>query len=421
MKLMMKQIIYTFLFTIICISTSFAEEGNEVPSTSSDTFALPPAEQAESLQPLSMPNWGNEKNVEGEDFALFLEKEKDYDSAILEWRRVYFESVNPNLKARALFRIGEIYFTQGKFGKSMETFERFGKDYPKHENIAKALYYMTLSADSLTLPEAPLLMARLHSLFKDSPLTEKASYTLLYRSALKGKDNLSPISGSSRSEKLIERLKDYPTNVKDEAWRNTLLSVIPGLGHYRLGDWRSAISAFFINIIFIAALLHSLRRHYWAYSMVFGLIVSILYAGTMFSAHSLTYREALEKRVSAMQKWPDLYPSAPSAASLLKEVSPASAKSQTSSVVSSPLEAPLWFYRNILGRFDGEHGGGAPVSSLYMKQAIEHHGITLGTLMGIDRLIRDWREIETPVARIYTDGRLRYIDPVSRNSFWLEG
>lgn len=414
---MMKQMIYIFLLMMISpliLSAAWAEDA-QVPAQ--DTITLPPAEVVEPLEAIDVPNWTAEKTVAGEDFALFLMNEGDFDSAILEWRRVYFESVNPNLKARALFSVGEMYYKKGDYSHALQTFEKFGEKYPQHEHIPHALYYMVLSADALKLPEAPLLMTRMTSLYPQDPLTEKASYTLLYKRALEGKDNLEADINSARALKLIERLKAYPVRDEKAASISTLMSVIPGLGHLYLGDIRSAASAFFINIIFIAALLGSLRRKYWAYASVFGLIVSILYAGTMFSAHSLTYREGLEKRIAAMKKWPDLNPEAPNYSNLLEE---GKAKGVAETSALKPMEVPLWFYRNVLGKFDGDHGGGTPVSSLYMRQAIAQYGVTLGTLMGVDRLIRDWREIEKPVAQTFADGRLRYIDPLSRNSFWLE-
>lgn len=86
----------------------------------------------------------------------------------------------------------------------------------------------------------------------------------------------------------------------------------------------------------------------------------------------------------------------------------------------SPPATLLSFYRQVIGRFDGARGNGYPVTSLYAKQALNKHGPVIGTWLTVDRLLRDWREISHPYTTIYADERLRYVDPLQRNDFWLE-
>jgi hypothetical protein len=79
----------------------------------------------------------------------------------------------------------------------------------------------------------------------------------------------------------------------------------------------------------------------------------------------------------------------------------------------------FWYQRNVIGKFDGERGNGYPVNSLYAKQAMQEFGSSYGLLMTVDRLLRDWREIERPLTRIYADNRSRYVDTLKRNTFWM--
>lgn len=371
---------------------------------------LPLAAKAEvlpSLAGLATPNWQNESPLAGEDFAKSLEQDGDYEYAILEWKRITHNTANLRLKARAQFHIAVLFQKMGKHQQALATFEKFGGQFPESEELGEALYRMSLSADALKMREGTFIRNRLSNLFPKTEWPEKASYAHLWNRAYQGEDNL-PDIGSERGKELLKQLEDYPARPLAKAWVATTLSFIPGLGHLYLSDWRTALMALLINAIFIAALFYSLRFKLWAYASIFGLIVSILYVGTMFSAHSLTHREALEKRIHAMDSWKNLHPD-----NTLEGIKP-------QAHVISPMEAPLWFYRNVIGRFDGERGNGYPVSSLYMKQAQEKFGAGLGTLMGVDRLLRDWREIAEPKARIYADGRLRYVDSLERNTFWLK-
>ncbi|MBI1363300.1 MAG: membrane protein insertion efficiency factor YidD [Proteobacteria bacterium] len=85
-----------------------------------------------------------------------------------------------------------------------------------------------------------------------------------------------------------------------------------------------------------------------------------------------------------------------------------------------PAGGMLWFYSTFISSIDGDRSSGYPVNSLYARQALQAHGPLWGTLLSVDRLLRDWHEIARPALTIRTnDGRLRYVDPLSRNDTWL--
>ena len=86
---------------------------------------------------------------------------------------------------------------------------------------------------------------------------------------------------------------------------------------------------------------------------------------------------------------------------------------------NAPLQL-LTFYRRVIGSFDGERGNGYTVNSLYAHQALTQFGPVLGTWLTVDRLLRDWREIAHPALLIRVDNRVRYADPLSRNTFWIK-
>jgi putative component of membrane protein insertase Oxa1/YidC/SpoIIIJ protein YidD len=85
-----------------------------------------------------------------------------------------------------------------------------------------------------------------------------------------------------------------------------------------------------------------------------------------------------------------------------------------------PMGGALWFYATFISSIDGHRSAGYPVTSLYARQALRAHGPVWGTLLSVDRLLRDWHEIAHPALTLRTDdGRLRYVDPLARNDRWL--
>jgi len=85
----------------------------------------------------------------------------------------------------------------------------------------------------------------------------------------------------------------------------------------------------------------------------------------------------------------------------------------------APALVPLAAWQLLLGRIDGRSCPSYPVCSAYAAEAIERHGLLLGSWLAIDRLIHesgDWQS----GPRIVVDGELRIHDPLQRNDFWLE-
>jgi hypothetical protein len=167
---------------------------------------------------------------------------------------------------------------------------------------------------------------------------------------------------------------------------------------------RTGLMAIIHIMLFGYAVLYAVRRKHWPYAVIFGLVLGILYVGSIFSAYSLAKREIQEQRLIDMKQWDN------------KDNIKISAKLNPA---VSPLESMFWYQRNVIGKFDGERGNGYPVNSLYAKQAMQEFGSSYGLLMTVDRLLRDWREIERPLTRIYADNRSRYVDTLKRNTFWM--
>ncbi len=87
---------------------------------------------------------------------------------------------------------------------------------------------------------------------------------------------------------------------------------------------------------------------------------------------------------------------------------------------ATPAGFPMAFYRNVLGTLDGRACPSYPVCSRYASQAIERHGLLLGSWLALDRLIHESDDLSRGPWIRDREARRLY-DPLSRNDFWLTG
>jgi hypothetical protein len=342
------------------------------------------------------------EEVVDNSFASKLERSGQLESALLEWLRVYHNGGNSSRKELASFKAGEINCKLQRYNQCLESFKSFGAEYPKSTKIPEALYMMSVAADQAYAEKGHAFRERLIATYAESDWAEKAWYLFAWKNAEKGKTTLA--HGFDSIKKLNKNVQDFNKIHADTPRLAGSFAAIPGVGHIYLGDMRTGLMAIIHIMLFGYAVLYAVRRKHWPYAVIFGLVLGILYVGSIFSAYSLAKREIQEQRLIDMKQWDN------------KDNIKISAKLNPA---VSPLESMFWYQRNVIGKFDGERGNGYPVNSLYAKQAMQEFGSSYGLLMTVDRLLRDWREIERPLTRIYADNRSRYVDTLKRNTFWM--
>ncbi len=332
-------------------------------------------------------------------FANKLEHDGYLENALLEWQRIYYSNTTSGQKEHALFKVAILNCNLKRYELCLKTFKNLGEKYPDSKYIPEALYNMSIAADKIYKGDGKVFRERLLSSYPKNKLTEKALYLVAWQNAQNGK--ITPAHGFESIKKLNEKTQQFNAIHADIPRTAGSLAVIPGGGHFYLADWQTGLMAFLHIMLFGWAVFYAIKHKHWPYVIIFGLVLGILYVGSIFSAYSLAKREIQELRLIQMQQWnktkisANLYPT------------------------SSPLQGLFWYQRNVVGKFDGERGNGYPVNSLYAKQAMEKFGSGYGLLMTVDRLLRDWREITNPLARVFTDGRSRYVDTLARNTFWI--
>lgn len=76
------------------------------------------------------------------------------------------------------------------------------------------------------------------------------------------------------------------------------------------------------------------------------------------------------------------------------------------------------FYAQMIGELDGRSCPSWPVCSLYGRQAVDRHGLLVGSWLMLDRLIHEVDDVRRG-PWIRWAGESRLYDPLQRNDFWL--
>jgi len=84
-----------------------------------------------------------------------------------------------------------------------------------------------------------------------------------------------------------------------------------------------------------------------------------------------------------------------------------------------PRAFPIHFYQRVVGPVDGRRCSAYPVCSRYGREAIDAHGLLIGSWLALDRLIHESGDLATG-PWVVVEGVRRLDDPVLRNDRWLQ-
>jgi putative component of membrane protein insertase Oxa1/YidC/SpoIIIJ protein YidD len=88
---------------------------------------------------------------------------------------------------------------------------------------------------------------------------------------------------------------------------------------------------------------------------------------------------------------------------------------------AGPLASIVHFYRGPLNHLSAVRSGTCPMypsSSEYSLQSIKKHGMLMGWIMSMDRLMRSGRDETRLSPEILVNGKWLTYDPVKKNDFW---
>ena len=88
---------------------------------------------------------------------------------------------------------------------------------------------------------------------------------------------------------------------------------------------------------------------------------------------------------------------------------------------ADPLSSMVRFYRGPLNHLSAVRRGECPMypsDSEYSLQSIQKHGLLVGWIMTMDRLMRCGRDETSLSPQVFINGKWKAYDPVGKNDFW---
>jgi len=84
----------------------------------------------------------------------------------------------------------------------------------------------------------------------------------------------------------------------------------------------------------------------------------------------------------------------------------------------TPGALPIQVWHHMVDGLDGRACPSYPVCSIYAEEAVDRHGMLLGSWMALDRLIHEGGDLKNGQWVVIDDERRLY-DPLERNTRWL--
>ncbi|SDT84613.1 Haemolytic domain-containing protein [Desulfobacula phenolica] len=78
----------------------------------------------------------------------------------------------------------------------------------------------------------------------------------------------------------------------------------------------------------------------------------------------------------------------------------------------------IGFYQVYISPVDGDRCPMVPSCSTYIKNSVKKHGVFMGWIMGMDRLVRCGRDEVKTSSPLWINGKKYIYDPVENNDFW---
>ena len=242
------------------------------------------------------------------DYARRCFTQKDYETAVYEFKRyVHFFPDAPRADA-ANFFIGQSYFRLGRYDKALSAYQRTARKYPAsrygtRSRFAAAKCYRRLQ-DRQSAREVLYQLSRKAG---DPSARNKARYRLAWMALEAGnpghaKSWLERISPDGRSrypvEALLAEMEKIDSLDRKSPFLAGLFSIVPGGGYLYSGRFQDAAVAFFVNAALMGASYESFDNDLEVLGSLIALVDLGFYSGSIYggisSAHK--YNRASYKR-----------------------------------------------------------------------------------------------------------------------------
>ena len=236
--------------------------------------------------------------------GLGFAKELDLYQAITAFKRATFLQPPASRKLEVEYEILLCYYLGGKYDEATATFEKTGlhtidQNFPAGRDLLIMIY----DSYSQTKQEekASQVLAILKQYYPET--AEK----LVLSTELKEGD----IASLKQEPSMQEFVASYEKEKKSVGAAQGLNALVPGAGYLYLGQKQSALTAFFLNGLFIAASWYFFDHHNVAAGAIFASFEAGWYFGGIYGAglEAKAYNERLyERKATPLMNEKDLFP-----------------------------------------------------------------------------------------------------------------
>ncbi len=261
-------------------------------------------------------------------FGDHLFEDGDYYRSVTEYRRYLFRSKGRGAaSSRVAMAIGEAYLRGAQFEAAALQFESVAQRRTDEvganvANIAAARAYLLDDRPLLARPRVRRIYGN-----EGAPLVLRAEAGLLLAVSYIQAENFQKARSIISDPKLqnghrapLARALLNALNQREKLpQKNPLLaflfSLLPGFGHFYLGQWTVGLTALLWNGLFIVGALDAWVQRSWGVAIILTLLELTFYGGSIFGAVSgafkynrdqeLNWRDAVRAQYDAMLKLPD--------------------------------------------------------------------------------------------------------------------
>lgn len=287
----------------------------------------PVAAPAPSPAPAPAPA-PSDSATEALEFGDHLFDDGDYYRAVTEYRRYLFKTRGQGQDApRAALAIGEAYIRGAQYEAAALQFDSVAER--RTDDTGRAIASIS-SARAYLLDDRPLLARpRARRIFQDEamhPTLRTEAGLLLALSYLQGENyekadallkdqRVNSGSRAPLARALRKALDDRRSLPQKNPLLAFVLSLVPGLGHFYLGQWAVGITALLWNGLFTAGAIDAWIQRSWGVAIILTLLELTFYAGSIFGAVSgafkynrdqeLNWKDAVRAQYEGILRLPD--------------------------------------------------------------------------------------------------------------------
>ncbi len=262
---------------------------------------------APSLIPLGAPAGIASEELPDTTFATDLEEMGDLRAAASEWQRIARKS-HGNDRAAALAHAARLHLVLGNISVAQALATRLEDTSPTHPALPWLLHRMATGSNA---PAAALALARLQTLFPQSPYTQAA---LLHNVGLQAqaKGQVQQTFGLPQAESLQSQLRALrATQQQKVALAGAMGVVMPGLGHMYAGHMGQGVAVLIIWCLFTLAFLSACRHRHYAYAFLFALPAVALWLTGPVVAMQLQNAQTSHLQSQVLAAWQQSLPTLP--------------------------------------------------------------------------------------------------------------